>query len=127
MEVSGGGADRPAPHNVEHTDDVVIRVMARRILGPFGFTRRQKREVWEAFVAHPAGVGRCAERAKATGERTGTTGAGLLLTMIRAGEHRLDPHPARARVTGWRFVRGTHSGTYVPDPAGTDLLPDGYH
>ncbi len=33
-------------------------------------------------------------------------------------EHR--PH------TGWRFVRGETSGTYVRDPQGTDRLPSGY-
>ncbi|HEY7252174.1 MAG TPA: hypothetical protein VIG37_16870 [Methylomirabilota bacterium] len=28
--------------------------------------------------------------------------------------------------TGYRFVRGAHSGTYVRDPEGTDPLPFGY-
>jgi hypothetical protein len=28
--------------------------------------------------------------------------------------------------TGYRFVRGTHSGTYIRDPEGTDRLPVGY-
>jgi hypothetical protein len=31
-----------------------------------------------------------------------------------------------ARRTGYRFIRGTHSGTYERDPQGTDLLPTGY-
>lgn len=31
-----------------------------------------------------------------------------------------------ARRTGITFVRGTHSGSYVRDPEGTDLLPAGY-
>jgi hypothetical protein len=31
-----------------------------------------------------------------------------------------------ARRTGWRFARGTHGGTYVPDPEGMDILPTGY-
>jgi uncharacterized phage protein (TIGR02220 family) len=30
------------------------------------------------------------------------------------------------RHTGWRFVRGTHSGNYVQDPNGIDPLPLGY-
>ena len=30
------------------------------------------------------------------------------------------------RRTGIRFVRGSHSGTYVRDPEGTDMLPPGY-
>lgn len=29
------------------------------------------------------------------------------------------------RVTGYRFVRGTHGSTYVRDPEGTDKLPAG--
>ncbi len=29
------------------------------------------------------------------------------------------------RKTGFRFVRGTHSGSYVRDPEGTDPLPPG--
>jgi hypothetical protein len=36
---------------------------------------------------------------------------------IRAGD---------ARKTGYRFVRGTHGGTYRRDPEGTDILPAGY-
>ena len=31
-----------------------------------------------------------------------------------------------ARRTGWRFVRGTQSGSYVRDPDGIDPLPAGY-
>jgi hypothetical protein len=31
----------------------------------------------------------------------------------------------RTRPTGFRFVRGSHGGTYVRDPAGTDVLPAG--
>lgn len=30
------------------------------------------------------------------------------------------------RRTGFRFTRGTHSGTFVRDPEGTDLLPVGH-
>ena len=29
------------------------------------------------------------------------------------------------RVTGFRFVRGTHGGSFVRDPAGTDVVPPG--
>jgi len=29
------------------------------------------------------------------------------------------------RVTGFRFVRGTHAGSYVRDPDGTHILPPG--
>jgi hypothetical protein len=31
-----------------------------------------------------------------------------------------------ARRTGYRFIRGSHGGTYERDPAGTDILPSGY-
>ena len=31
-----------------------------------------------------------------------------------------------ARRTGWRFVRGTQSGSYIRDPEGVDPLPAGY-
>lgn len=30
------------------------------------------------------------------------------------------------RITGYRLVRGTHGGTYVRDPNGTDILPLGH-
>jgi len=29
------------------------------------------------------------------------------------------------RRTGYRFIRGTHGGSYVTDPKGTDMLPAG--
>lgn len=31
-----------------------------------------------------------------------------------------------ARRTGWRFVRGSHSGSYVRDPQGMDIPPGEY-
>jgi hypothetical protein len=31
-----------------------------------------------------------------------------------------------ARPTGFKFVRGTHGGSYKRDPTGTDILPRGY-
>lgn len=96
------------------------------LLASFRFTPPQKREVWEALKAHPDGVVRCARRAKSVSERNGTSGAGLLLTMIRSGEHTLEPNPTAPRITGWRFVRGSHSGSYVEDPNGVDPLPPGY-
>jgi hypothetical protein len=30
------------------------------------------------------------------------------------------------RRTGIRFVRGTHGGSYIRDPNGTDILPAGF-
>lgn len=96
------------------------------LLSGFGFSRALKREVYAAWLEAPDGVRRCALRARAAGERDGTTGAGLLVTMLRAGEHRLTANPSAQRVTGWRFVRGSHGGTYVEDPKGTDRLPPAY-
>ena len=49
----------------------------------------------------------------------------LLATIVDLPDEWRDELP-RERVTGWRFVRGTHSGTYVEDPKGVDRLPLGY-
>lgn len=35
-------------------------------------------------------------------------------------------HSGPGRRTGFRFVRGTHGGSYVRDPDGTDVLPKGW-
>jgi hypothetical protein len=37
-----------------------------------------------------------------------------------------NPRKPAVRKTGWRFVRGSHGGTYIEDPNGTDRLPAGY-
>lgn len=31
-----------------------------------------------------------------------------------------------ARRTGYKFVRGSHGGSYIRDPQGTDMLPSGH-
>ena len=84
--------------------------------------------MWDAFQANPEGVERCALLARAKASRSGTAPAGLLLTMIRAGEHLLEAKPDTAIPTGWRWVRGDSgaAGTYVEDPNGVDQLPPGY-
>lgn len=109
-------------------DEKNLNQEAHRLLAPFGFVKRNKREVWEAFKANPEGVERCALLAKAKAQRDGHSAAGLLLTMIRAGEHLLEAKPDTPMPTGWRWVRGADgaSGTYVEDPEGTDRLPPGY-
>lgn len=120
----------PVPVPVEQTPggEDLLREEARRLLAPFKFHASQKREVFAAFKANPDGVERCALRAKAAGQRSGTTGAGLLLSMIRFGEHELEPNPDAQRPTGWRWVRGDGgaSGTFIEDPEGVDKLPPGY-
>ena len=97
-------------------------------LAKLGFTTTQKREVWEAAQADPDGLERCLERARVVGKREGRPIAGLILTMIRSGEHQLVPDPLARRITGWRWVYGAGhaAGTYVQDPEGTDPLPPGY-
>jgi hypothetical protein len=48
---------------------------------------------------------------------------------VSRGEHfdaQLELEPKRKRRTGWRFVRGSHAGTYVQDPNGTDEPPSGH-
>jgi len=101
---------------------------AARLLEAFAFTTAQTRELSQAFEASSDGFERCALRAKAIGQREGRSGAGLLLTMIRAGEHLLEAKPNTPLPTGWRWVRGIdgQSGTFVEDPQGTDRLPPGY-
>jgi hypothetical protein len=106
-----------------------LRADAARTIAPLKITGVDARRlVWDAFQQHPEGVKRCAARARAFGRRTGTTGAGLLLVMIRHGEHQLQLDLSARLTTGWRWVRGVdgQSGTYVPDPEGTDPLPPGY-
>jgi hypothetical protein len=117
----------PYPTNNLGGEDL-LREEATRLLGPFKFHASQKREMFAAFKAHPEGVERCALRAKAAGSRSGTTGAGLLLSMVRSGEHELEPDLTAQRPTGWRWVRGDGgaSGTYVEDEAGVDRLPASY-
>jgi hypothetical protein len=38
----------------------------------------------------------------------------------------ISAHGDGKRITGHRWVRGTHSGTFVRDPLGRDELPKGY-
>ncbi len=100
--------------------DSAFRQRARDCLSPLGLTPTQKREAWREFHSCPDGVERIALAALA-GDRP----AALFLDKLRRGEHELEPHRP-TRFTGWRFVRGSHSGTYVRDPRGTDRLPEGY-
>lgn len=51
--------------------------------------------------------------------------AALPSTVHAAGLRRAHAPPAQ-RITGWRWVRGTHGSTYVEDPVGTDSPPKGY-
>lgn len=54
-------------------------------------------------------------------EATEVRGYVAEVVQERAWQERETPQ----RRTGFRFVRGTHGGSYVRDPAGTDILPPG--
>lgn len=48
---------------------------------------------------------------------------------LARGDHfdaELALEPEKPKRTGWRYVRGSHAGTYIADPAGTDVPPKGY-
>lgn len=96
------------------------------LLRGFGLVGQGRREVAAALVENPEGLERIARLAAELGDNP----AGLLVAMVRAGAHRrggrLPDDGPMGPVTGWRWVRGTHSGTYVPDPNGRDRLPPGY-
>jgi hypothetical protein len=111
---------------VEPNELATLDPQTLELLRSFGFSRRQKREVWDAFLEDPDGFERCALNARVYGKREGTTGAGLLLTMIRRDDHRLKIDKTARRVTGWRWVHTLQAGTYLEDPLGTDPLPPGY-
>ena len=78
-------------------------------------------EAWTAFDSNQQGTIRCARKALG-----GRSPAGLFLHMIRQGEHMKPGRRQGKRRTGWRWVRGTHGGTFVPDDKGTDHLPAGH-
>lgn len=99
---------------------------AAALLKNMGFNLLQKREVWKAYQRNPAGVERCARRAHDEGVRAGTTGAGLLIAMIRAGDHLVEPSTDARPITGWRWTRGSHGETWLPDPEGRDAPPHRY-
>src|SRR6478735_8870911 len=83
------------------------REEARRLLAPFAITdERARREVWTAWNVNPEGVERCVLDARVHGKRSGNTGAGLLVTMIRRGDHLIEADPTAERITGWRWVTG---------------------
>ena len=114
-------ADRYPP-----LEEMTLDPDTRELLQSFKLRRSGKAKVWAAFLDNPDGLVRCANEARLYAARNGGTGAGLLITMIDRGEHLTTLDPTARRRTGWRFVKGTHSGTYVRDPRGTDPLPAGY-
>jgi hypothetical protein len=94
---------------------------ARAVLTPLRLNRGQLADAWEAFQNFPDGVTRIAREAL-----SGRIPAALFLTKLHAGDHENGVHVPQKAPTGWRFQRGSHSGTYVEDPEGFDTPPPGY-
>ena len=92
----------------------------------FGLNRQQKRELHAAWLDEPETVEMIALDAQAYGRARGNTGAGLLMTRIRRGDHYPQPERDMRPVTGWRYARGTHGETWVADPVGRDVPPRTY-
>ena len=95
----------------------------------FGLTTSQLATVERAHTEAPKGLVVVALDCKNYGAARGNSGAGLLMLRITRGDHydqELALDPARKRRTGWRYVRGSHAGTFVHDPEGTDELPRDY-
>lgn len=93
---------------------------SKRWLEPLRLTSKQRNEAMEAYKVNPRGVRRLVREAMPR-----RNPASVFLARLRGGEH-LRPDLAAGPITGWRFIRGTHSGTYVEDPRGRDRLPTGY-
>jgi hypothetical protein len=94
--------------------------MAAALFREMRLTDEGLRLAWLAFNENEEGT---VEIALAAFE--GRNPAGLFTFKREQGEH-LVTRGGGERRTGWRFRRGTHSGTYVRDPKGTDVLPAGY-
>lgn len=98
---------------------------AAALMDELGLTESQRQEARGAYREAPAGVIACAEAAL---RRSNSEPRALFLTMLRASDHRRahEQQPDHRPWTGWRFVRGSHSGRYERDPKGRDPLPAGY-
>lgn len=103
----------------------------RGLLASFKLGDGQKREILQAYEDAPVGLIEVAFACRDYGRERGNTGAGLLMHRVRRGDHfdleiRLTAEPdAGPKITGWRFVRGSHGSTFVRDSYGTDLPPKG--
>lgn len=108
---------------------------------------RKRDPIWDALVEifgdPPQGMGRgrwnaaakslradaaTPEQIAAAAERYPRVFAGAVMTPTAIAANWVTLSRARdgPRKTGWRFVRGSHGSTYVPDPEGTDTPPREY-
>lgn len=105
---------------------------AKLLFKSFQLTRPQKSELLAAWQDEPEAVEQIARECAVYGHERGNSGAGLLLSRLRRGDH----YPAmftqpmaseavtpRLKLTGWRAVRGSHGSTFVADQLGTDRPP----
>lgn len=97
-----------------------IRQEATSLFTDMGLENSALIAAWGAFEQEPGGT-----VAIALASFEGRNPAGLFLYLIGRGDHKRAAMNSKRR-TGWTWVRGTHSGTYVRNPRGTDPLPSGY-
>jgi len=101
-------------------EDLTPREMADALFSEMGLRGKALELAWLAFNEHPDGT-----VAIALAAFEGTNPAGLFTFKREQGEHAVSAGSGQRR-TGWTFQRGSHSGTYVRDPKGIDVLPSGY-
>lgn len=93
-------------------------------IAEFSLPKRHLDDARMCFEECPEGFMACVQKALRLDRPSGT-----LVAMLKRDQH-LEPLYAEIDkadpVTGWRFVRGTHGGTYARDPEGQDKLPKGY-
>lgn len=94
------------------------RVMAEALFADLGLRGEALRLGWVAFEENAEGTIQLA-----LSSFEGQNPAGVFEFRRRRGDHQV---AGGQRRTGWRFVRGTHGGTYVRDPRGVDTPPPGY-
>lgn len=99
--------------------ETALREEATALFRDLGLDERGITTAWLAFDAHPKGTVQIALESF-----EGRNPSGLFLFFVGRGEH-MRRNGGKKR-TGWKWQRGTHSGTYVRDPRGTDPLPMGY-
>lgn len=99
-----------------------LHQQAAELFADMGLDGAALAAAWDAFATHPEGTVKVA--LGSFGAHVNSP-AQLFGWFLRRGEHeraQLNGH----RRTGFSWKRGTHSGTYVRDPRGTDPLPPYY-
>lgn len=130
---SANGGEKPSSPPANPSNGVRLRdpiwdaLVAIFGEAPHGMERGRWNKAAKSLRAEGATGEQVSEAARTYGRvfgdvaMTPTAIAANWTTLTRARD---GPRPGR--VTGWRFARGSHGSTYVPDPAGTDVLPRGF-